>query len=290
MFELPSPLQRIENNITRDYGINLFIKRDDLIHPEISGNKWRKLKYNIQQAKAEQKNTLLTFGGAFSNHITAVASAGKHLNFNTIGIIRGEEYSPLNASLQFAQDCGMQLIYVSRDKYKTKIVDLEDLNLYQDELFIIPEGGANALGVKGCSELVDEIDIDFDCICCACGTGTTIAGIATQLASHQQAIGFPVLKNGHFLADEIRKMTTANVQLVTDYHFGGYAKTTQELIQFIKDFYKEQNILLDYVYTGKLLYGIMDLIKKNYFEKKSTVIAVHTGGVMNANVFKKQLV
>jgi 1-aminocyclopropane-1-carboxylate deaminase len=286
MFILPTPLQRIENELTRQHNISLFIKRDDLIHPEISGNKWRKLKYNIEQARTEHKDILLTFGGAYSNHITAAAAAGKYLGFNTIGIIRGEAVLPLNKSLQFAKDCGMQFFFVDRATYRNKIVCPDALHLNLESAYVIPEGGANDLGAKGCAEIADEITTDFDYICCACGTGTTIAGIANNLKAHQKAIGFPVLKNGAFLYDEIRKLSAADFQLSTAYHFGGYAKTTPELIQFIKDFYLEYNILLDYVYTGKLLYGIFDLIAKNYFPENSTIIAVHTGGVMNANVFK----
>ncbi len=284
MFVLPTPLQPVQNHLTRANNIRLFLKRDDLIHPEISGNKWRKLKYNIAQAKLEHKSTLLTFGGAYSNHITATAAAGKLLGFRTIGIIRGEEYHPLNKSLQFAVDAGMQLIYQSRTAYKNKETIPAALFPNLDSIYVIPEGGANGLAVKGCAELVAEIHMDFDYICCACGTGTTLAGIAGHLKPHQQAIGFPVLKNGAFLSDEIKRLTSADFQLMTDYHFGGYAKTTPELLQFIKDFYTEHQVLLDYVYTGKMMFGIMDLIAKGYFPPESTVIAVHTGGVMNANV------
>lgn len=285
MFKLPSSLQPIHNDLTRQFKVQLFIKRDDLIHPEISGNKWRKLKYNIEQARLENKTTLLTFGGAFSNHITATAATGRLLGFKTIGIIRGEEYQPLNKSLQFSADSGMQLYYVNRASYKDKQHIPSAVFPSLDSMYIIPEGGANALAAKGCAEIPEEIQMDFDYICCACGTGTTLAGIAGNLKSHQQAVGFPVLKNGSFLSDEIRRLTSADFQLMTDYHFGGYAKTTPELIQFIKDFYAEHRILLDYVYTGKMMYGILDLIAKNHFPPESVIIAVHTGGVMNANVF-----
>jgi 1-aminocyclopropane-1-carboxylate deaminase len=291
IFQLPSRLDKITNELTRKHSINLFLKRDDLIHPEISGNKWRKLKYNLAKAKEENKSAILTFGGAFSNHITATAKACEVFGFKSIGIIRGEAYLPLNKSLQFAKDCGMELIYLNREKYRSKnisdfrfqILDFDEINTY-----ILPEGGANELAVKGCAEIVSEIDIDFDYICCASGTGTTIAGIASNLQPHQQAIGFPVLKGGGFLYDEIKKLINVECLLMTEYHFGGYAKTTPELIKFIKEFYQEHQILLDYVYTGKLLYGIFDLISKNYFPENATIIAVHTGGVMNANVFDLQ--
>lgn len=287
IFNLPTRLDKISNELTRRFNINLFMKRDDLIHPDISGNKWRKLKYNIAQAKLEHKTTLLTFGGAFSNHITATAAAGKYLGFKTIGIIRGEEYNPLNKSLQFAKDCGMEFIYVNRESYRDKQKCMYALSLDLDAVYIIPEGGANELALKGCAEIVDEIDSDFDYICCACGTGTTIAGISTNLKAYQQALGFAVLKHDNLLEDISGNFSIHNPKLsIQNYPFGGYAKTTPELMQFIKDFYKEHQVLLDYVYTGKLMYGIFDLISKNHFPENTTIIAVHTGGVRNANVFQ----
>ncbi|MFN8283568.1 MAG: pyridoxal-phosphate dependent enzyme [Chitinophagales bacterium] len=286
MFQLPSPLQKIENEFTKQFNINLFIKRDDLIHPEISGNKWRKLKYNIEHAKQENKDTILTFGGAYSNHITATAAAGKFFDLKTIGIIRGEEHQPLNKSLQFAKDCGMQLIYLDRENYRNKNID-SLLTTYDSRLtYILPEGGANELALRGCAEMVNEINTDFDFICCACGTGTTIAGIASNLQPHQKAIGIVVLKHDKLLNEIKEKFPKLKSEIIIhQYDFGGYAKTTPELIQFIKDFYNEHQILLDYVYTGKMMFGIFDLMAKNYFPENSTIIAVHTGGVMNANVF-----
>lgn len=288
MFQLPSPLQKIESELTQQFNIKLFLKRDDLIHPEISGNKWRKLKYNIEQAKQENRDTLLTFGGAYSNHITATAAAGKYLGLKTIGIIRGEEYQPLNKSLQFAKDCGMQLHYVNRTDYKSFNIQHSSLNIDENKVFILPEGGANELAVKGCTEIVDEIKIDFDYVCCACGTGTTIAGIASNLKPHQKAIGIAVLKHDKISDEIIQKYGIRHSSFdIHHYAFNGYAKITPELIQFIKAFYHEHQILLDYVYTGKMMYGIFDLISRNYFPEGSTIVVVHTGGVMNANVFEK---
>jgi len=289
MFQLPSPLQKIENELTQKFKINLFLKRDDLIHPEISGNKWRKLKYNIEEAKKQNKDTILTFGGAYSNHITATAATGKYLGFKTIGIIRGEEYQPLNKSLQFAKDCGMELIYLDRENYRNKnISDCRSMisDFDESKTYILPEGGANDLAVKGCKEITDEIEIDFDYICCACGTGTTIAGITSNLKSHQKAIGIAVLKHDKLEEEITEKFPNLKSEIsILKSHFGGYAKTTPQLIQFIKDFYNEHQILLDYVYTGKMMYGIFDLISRNYFPEGSTIVAVHTGGIMNANVF-----
>ncbi len=289
MFQLPTPLQKIETELTQKFDIQLFIKRDDLIHPEISGNKWRKLKYNIAQAQLENKQTLLTFGGAFSNHITATAAAGKYLHFRTIGIIRGEKYTPLNPSLQFAESCGMELFYVDRTAYKQKNIStiLQQIPNYDaNDIFVLPEGGATELAIKGCAEIVDEINIAFDFICCACGTGTTIAGIASNIKSTQQVIGFPVLKHANLQQEIEQKITDLKTNFtLIDAAIGGYAKTTPQLVQFIKTFYHEHQILLDYVYTGKVMLRLFELIEQGYFPKKSTIVMVHTGGTMNANVF-----
>lgn len=297
MLKLPSPLQKIENELTRKFNVQLFIKRDDLIHQEISGNKWRKLKYNIKQAAYENKKTILTFGGAFSNHITATAKACAVFGFKSIGIIRGEEYFPLNKSLQFAKDCGMQLFYLDRENYKSKnIASFLSQSLFaENDIYFLPEGGANELAVKGCAEIVDEIHTqlaednnkNFDFICCACGTGTTLTGIASNLKSHQQAIGIAVLKYDKLQEEILQNNPNLSSSIsIFNYPFGGYAKTSPQLIQFIKEFYTAHHILLDYVYTGKMMFGVFDLLSKNYFPKNSTIVVVHTGGVMNANVFE----
>lgn len=291
IFHLPTPLNEIITPETLKHNVKLWLKRDDLIHPEISGNKWRKLKYNLLEAQRQNKNTVLTFGGAYSNHITATAAAGKYLGFKTIGIIRGEEHQPLNASLQFAQNCGMQLEYVNRTtfaqirnstiKFPTSLLRTQNT----EDIYIIPEGGANALAIKGCNEIVSEINIDFDYACCACGTGTTITGIATQLQPHQKAIGMAVLKHEAMEMEIKSNHTTLQNSLIIDAaHYGGYAKTTPALLAFIANFQKEQNILLDYVYTGKMLYHLINKIADGYFAPGTVMVAVHTGGVMNAAV------
>lgn len=300
MFQLPSPLQPIENEWTKKFNIQLFVKRDDLIHPEVSGNKWRKLKYNIKQATLQQQNTLLTFGGAFSNHITATAAAGKYLGISTIGIIRGEEYDVLNPSLLFAKQCGMQLYYLNRTAYKKlreNNFEINDISIdyfaYSNDIYIVPEGGANEYAITGCSEIVDEINMqlrdlnkpNFDFIISACGTGATIAGIANRLQPHQKAIGVAVLKHENLKHEITQKYSLRNNDLsILESHFGGYAKTTPELFQFIKKFQHQHNIPLDFVYTGKLFYKLFNLINEGYFPSGSTIIAVHTGGVMNAKV------
>lgn len=279
--------------------LKLFIKREDCIHSHISGNKYRKLKYNIQKAKKQGCNTLLTFGGAFSNHIAAVASVGKAYGFKTIGIIRGEELIKKishNPTLKFAKDCGMLLKFVTREAYRDKTLDnfVKDLRHEFGKFYLIPEGGTNELAVKGCEEILTNADTDFDFICCCVGTGGTISGVINGSKEHQKILGFPALK-GDFLDSEIRKFAKQNNwRLFSDYHFGGYAKVTEELIVFINTFKSEHNIQLDPVYTGKMLFGIQDLIQQNYFPVGSKILAIHSGGIqgisgMNIKLKRKGL-
>lgn len=274
------PLQKIEDDFLKKKEISLYVLRLDLTHPQISGNKWFKLKYNLEEARKQNKNTLVTFGGAYSNHIVATAAAGKEFGFKAIGIIRGEELAENdNPVLRFAKECGMELRFVSRKDYRNKSISTTlDVT---DDCYILPEGGTNELAVKGCSEIVSLIDIPFDYISCAVGTGGTIAGIVSSLKENQKAIGFPVLKGGEFLKDEIERLTPlkTNLDLQTEYHFGGYAKKNAELLNFIDNFKSKHNIQLDFVYTGKMMFGVFDLIQKNYFEKGATIVAVHSGGL-----------
>lgn len=279
--------------------ISMHIKREDLIHPFVSGNKFRKLKYNLLQATAENQETLLTFGGAFSNHIAAVAFAGNEKGFKTIGIIRGDELASKvseNPTLLFAQNCGMQLEFISREDYrlKSEVSFLENLKQKFGGFYHIPEGGTNDLAIKGCEEILTSEDADFDYICCSVGTGGTISGIINSVLPHQKVLGFPALK-GDFLKEEIRNFVqNDNWELVTDYHFGGYAKVNAELTVFINHFYLENQIPLDPIYTGKMVFGVIDLIKKNYFPAKSKILLIHTGGIqgiqgMNMKLKNKQL-
>ena len=265
-------------------GISLEIKREDLLHPFISGNKFRKMKYNLLQAKAENQHTLLTFGGAYSNHIAAVAYAGKEQEFKTIGIIRGDELGDKieeNPTLKFAQECGMQFEFVTREAYRHKTEPDFIANLQQKfgSFYLVPEGGTNEYAIKGCEEILTEEDIKFDYVCCAVGTGGTISGIINSALPNQKLLGFPALK-GDFLKDEICKFATSkNWELVTDYHFGGYGKVNEELIQFINQFYRQTQVPLDPVYTGKMFFGVIDLIQKNYFPDNSKILLIHTGGL-----------
>ena len=295
-----SPLQQLQSPFLEEFKVLLYVKRDDLIHPQFGGNKWRKLKYNLFQARENQFDTLLTFGGAWSNHIYATAAAGKHFGFKTIGIIRGEQHSPLNATLSFAQSCGMQLHYITRTEYRQKNEALFIQNLKQKfgNVYILPEGGSNALAIKGCKEIVDEIylqlDRPFDTICCASGTGATLAGLISAIKpaprKHQPwAIGFSALKGGHFLNDEVNNFlnnkTTAtdrytdNWRIESSFHFGGYAKINDELIHFMQTFQSQYDFALDAVYTGKMFYGIFKLIQNKTFKPGTTIIALHSGGL-----------
>ncbi|HSZ26289.1 MAG TPA: pyridoxal-phosphate dependent enzyme [Cytophagaceae bacterium] len=286
--QLPSPLQEIKSSLLKERKIQLFMKREDLIHPIVSGNKWRKLNFNLAKAIEEGHSTILSFGGAYSNHIHAMAAASEAFGLKSIAIIRGEEMQPLNGTLAYAKSCGMKLHFVTREEYKMKTNEDFILKLREQfgEFYLIPEGGRNAEGVKGCTEIVKEIDIEFDCICTACGTGTTMAGLVNSLAEDRKAIGFPVLKGGDFLyrdindlLSEVSIMKKNHWHLETNYHFGGYAKWNNELLSFMNNFEKEHNIPLDPIYTGKMMYGLFDLIHKGFFIENTTVIALHTGGL-----------
>jgi 1-aminocyclopropane-1-carboxylate deaminase len=285
-------------NILLPSNIKLAIKREDLLHPHISGNKWRKLKYNLIQAEKEGFDTLLTFGGAFSNHIAAVAAAGKEFGFKTIGIIRGEELVDKvvdNPTLAFAQDCGMRFKFISRTQYRDKEEDgfIEALTEEFGRCYILPEGGTNALAVVGCEEILANGDEKFTHIACAVGTGGTIAGIVKSAGKHQKILGFPALK-ADLSGDIIKFAQPGNWELITGYHFGGYGKVNEALISFINSFYEKTSIPLDPVYTGKMVFGVMDLIDKGYFPEGSDILIIHTGGLqgikgMNRELSKKGL-
>ena len=279
--------------LTLPRNIKLTIKREDLLHPHISGNKWRKLKYNLLQAKKEGIYTILTFGGAFSNHIAATAAAGKEYGFKTIGIIRGEELQNKiseNPTLAFAQECGMIFKFISREhyRYKANAKFIEALEAEFGSFYVLPEGGTNSLAVRGCQEILAHEDAKFTHIACAVGTGGTIAGIINSALPHQKVLGFPALKAD--LSDDIIKFARQdNWQLVGDYHFGGYARVTEELISFINSFFEETAILLDPVYTGKMVFGVIDLIAKDYFPENADILLIHTGGLQGIEGMNREL-
>ena len=286
-------------SLPTEFEVELFIKREDKIHPQISGNKYRKLKYNLIEAETLGFKTLLTFGGAYSNHIAAVASVGATFGFKTIGIIRGEELEEkinYNLTLRFAKSCGMQFKFVTRSDYRKKASDgfIENLKKEFGTFYLIPEGGTNTFAIKGCEEILTDADKNFNYVCCAVGTGGTISGLIKSSKPNQKILGFPALK-GEFLTKDISKFVeNTNWKLITDFHFGGYAKINSELVTFINQFKKEYQIPLDPVYTGKMMYGILELIKQNKFPKGSKILAIHTGGLqgiegMNIKLHEKNL-
>ena len=274
------------------------MKREDKIHPFVSGNKFRKLKYNIFEAEANNKKLLLTFGGAYSNHIVATAVAANQNNLSSIGVIRGEELQENlekilseNSTLREAHKNGMKFYFVSRETYRNKS-DISFLNQLREkygDFYLIPEGGTNQLAVKGCEEILTKEDNQFNYICSAVGTGGTIAGLINSSENHQKILGFSSLK-GDFLNEEIKKLALkTNWSLQANYHFGGYAKYTDEFISFINDFTEKTGVLLDPIYTGKMIYGILDMVKMNSFEKGSKILAIHTGGIQGIEGFNRVL-
>ncbi len=273
-----TPIQEIKSSLLEKAGVNVFVKREDLNHPFVSGNKWWKLKRNLEQAKEEGVSTLLTFGGAYSNHIYATAAAAQELGFKCIGIIRGEEITALSKTLQFATEQGMQLHFISREAYRQKAQDefVARLKDQFGDFYLIPEGGTNSLAVQGVEEFAQQLNKEMD------------ADFVWRV------IGFSSLK-GDFLSEEVRRLLDEEIEgeevskleryqksnwhIEDGYHFGGYAKHTPELLMFIKNFEKEFSIPVEHVYTGKLFFGLFDLIQRGHFPKGSKIMALHTGGL-----------
>ena len=291
--------QQVFLPILEEKNIELFIKREDLIHPFVSGNKFRKLKYNLEEAKKLKKKAVLTFGGAYSNHIVATAVAGKMEGLKTFGIIRGEELGKNleqtleeNPTLKVAHEHGMKFHFVSRELYrqKTSFGFIEKMKNKWGDFYLIPEGGTNFLAVNGCEEILTKKDAQFNYVCAAVGTGGTLAGLIKSLKRKQKVLGFPALK-GNFLSEEIKKYTIKNDnwKLQKGYHFGGYAKHDESLITFINDFTDKTGILLDPIYTGKMVFGIVDLIKKDFFAEGTKILAIHTGGIQGIAGFNLML-
>jgi 1-aminocyclopropane-1-carboxylate deaminase len=284
---LPSPLEELGDDRLAAVGLKLYLKRDDLINSEIPGNKWRKLKYNIEDARAQGHDLLLTFGGAYSNHIRATAAAGYYFGLSTVGIIRGEERLPLNPSLAYAADHGMTLEYLDRTAYRRKMNPevASALRRRFGDFYLLPEGGTNANAARGCAEIPAEISQRFDVICCPCGTGGTLAGIIGGLTGGQRALGFSVLKGGQFLAREVEELrvkafgaVSGDWALEYEYHFGGFAKRKPELDAFISDFRDRHGLEMNWVYTAKMMYGIYDLAAQAAFSPGTSLVAVITGG------------
>jgi 1-aminocyclopropane-1-carboxylate deaminase len=290
-----SSIQNIYRDTKRNISID--IKREDKIHPQVSGNKFRKLKYNIQSLKSDNYNTLLTYGGAFSNHIAASATAASISGIKSIGVIRGEEIKEKmskdpthNPTLAYALSQGMHLHFISRTSYFNKDAEEEIYKLKKafGSFYRIPEGGTNALAVKGCEEILNPEDEKYDIIACCVGTGGTISGIINASKPHQKVFGFSALKNHQHL--EILKYTTKkNWRIYEDYYFGGYAKTTDELIEFINSFYRCTQIKLDPIYTGKMMFKIFKMINNSEIPNDTKILTIHSGGLQGVMAYNNML-
>lgn len=292
MVNLPTPTEELKHPLLEEKKIRLFVKRDDLIHPEIMGNKWRKLKYNLKKMQDEGYESMVTMGGAFSNHIAATAAAAKEYGFKAVGIIRGDELNKnSNDTLMLAHEKGMTFKFVDRKIFREW---RENPFLIFEKFpnhYFLPEGGTNQLAIKGCEEIIAEIKHEFDVIITPIGTGGTFAGLVK--ASKKKVIGISVLK-GDFIKTELEAMfttyaiTNPNYQIISDYHFGGYAKINQELIDFINWFKENFNILLDPIYTGKSFFAVWDMIKTDKFEKNLEIVLLHTGGLQGISGFNRK--
>lgn len=271
-------------------GVRLFVKREDLNHQTVSGNKWWKLKYNLEYAVHTAHRTILTFGGAYSNHIYSTAAAAADLGLRSIGVIRGEEHASGNHTLRFASAKGMLLHYVDRTTYRDKSSEKFRAHLQNrfGEFYRIPEGGSNLLAIKGCAEFAQQelATIDFDHLYLATGTGGTMAGLICGLAGHRNVVGVSVLKGGNFLAEDIENFVIDysgrsyhNWSLLTAFHHGGYAKTTPWLTAFIEEMNKCYHLPLDHVYTGKVMWAVFQQIEAGVFKRGETILVLHTGGL-----------
>lgn len=283
----PYPTSPLSHPLLQEMGVELEVARLDKIHPRVSGNKFFKLRYNLLEAKKKHHTQVLTFGGAYSNHIYATAFAAKEMGLTPIGIIRGEEEDVNNPTLEEARAAGMTLFGVSREKYKQKSSPefLEALSSKFGSFYLIPEGGTNDLAVQGTSEMLTPSHQKFSHLCTPVGTGGTLAGLASALAPHQSLLGFSALKGEGIkmeveeLMNNFRLSSAGKWQVLTQYHHGGYAKWTEALISFIHWFWDEFNIPLDPIYTGKMAFGCWDLIQKKFFPPGSKILMFHTGGL-----------
>lgn len=272
-------IQTLSDKLFEINGIKADTLRLDLIHPYISGNKWYKLKYYLEAALQTRKKGLVSFGGPYSNHLVALACACLEKGLQSAGVIRGEEPKVYGPSLQQMKELGMELVFVSRDKYRQKLVEG-----YED-FYVVPEGGAGEPGIKGAAEILSGIPAnDYTHIICATGTGTTMAGIINASSARQQVIGISALKVSDKIDNELLQYIAANTTMHNysmnfDYHFGGYAKKTVALLGFMNDLYARENIPTDFVYTGKLFYAVYDLVAKHYFPVGSRLLIIHSGGL-----------
>lgn len=270
----------VHNSLLNSKHCSLDLLRLDQLHPEISGNKWFKLKYNIEQALNENKKGLLSFGGAYSNHLHALAFAGKEFSLETVGIIRGEKV--INDTLSDCERWGMKLHTITRSEYRQKY-EPEFLHQLSDQFpgyLIIPEGGNNEAGIRGCAEILNHVALNrYDIIACAVGTGATFTGLLQSALPQQKLLGFTAVKNGGYLSEEIRKHTQqTNWELITEYHFGGFAKSDPGLLRFMQQLKADNDLQLDFIYTAKMMFGLFDLMKNGQLSNQR-VLAIHTGGL-----------
>lgn len=292
---IPSPLEIVNHPALKSKNISLYAKRDDKIHPDFSGNKYRKLLFNIKYFKENKFATFITFGGAYSNHLHASSFLTKYFSIPTIGIVRGESEYITNPTLTECVRNGMKLHFVDRQSYVFKENDPKIRNLFSlyPNHYLVPEGGSNTLALKGVCEIWDELYHQLpqppDYVFCACGTGATVAGLLAGAPIKTTILAFPVLKFNQFEQEILQYSTLLkSEQLVVDhsYHFGGYAKTNQELVEFADDFRMKTQIALDYVYNAKAVFGFFDLLKKGFFKQGSSVVWINTGGLQGNRGFK----
>lgn len=284
-FQLPSRIDELKDSFLKDFELRLYVKRDDLIHPVVSGNKWRKLKYNLLHLLKEEKEGLITFGGAYSNHLIAVAAACNQHNIPCVGIVRGDKESAFNSTLKKCALLGMKLCFVNRSLYRTK----SDKNFIVDNwpqyagYFMVPEGGANSFGIRGCSELMDEQARIYDHLVVSSGTATTALGILSSLRK-ENLIVFSALKREMATEEKLKSAAKHQSKLnqlhyFDEHEFGGFAKINQELIDFTRDFYQRYGIQLDLIYNAKMFFKLFKLIKQGYFPAGSKILCIHTGGL-----------
>ncbi len=287
---IPSPVQKVNHPFLIETKISLFVKREDLIHPTISGNKWRKLKYNLQQFSQNKNQTIVTFGGAFSNHIFSTAAACQIYNIPCIGIIRGE-YDPKNPTLRFAAKCGMQLKFIDRSSYREKenSTAVKKILSSISDYILIPEGGSNSFAYRGLKELSDEINTGKEnTILVSSGTGRTAAGILKHLDNNKYLHVYSSLKSDFLkktILVEVEDSKHNQLRFYTNYNLGGYGKIPTYLIQFINDFYHHTRIPLDPIYNGKLMYGFFDQVKNKKIDCHKSYLWIHTGGLQGIDAY-----
>jgi 1-aminocyclopropane-1-carboxylate deaminase len=293
VIHVPTPLEPFRHPILDEHGVTLFVKRDDLIHPEIMGNKWRKLKYNLEMARKLGKKALVTLGGAYSNHIAATAAAGREFGFSTIGVIRGHELNPQsNPTLRAASQNGMTFRFIDREMYRIWRDDPDLVAAQYPEAYFLPEGGTNSLALQGVAELLDEILTPFDTIVTPVGTGGTLAGLVCGLGGKGHALGISVLK-GDFMQREVQRILDENhikmnnFSVETGYHRGGYGKADEEFLTFIREIRNRNGLNLDPIYTGKALFGVLDMVKKGVMNKQ-VIVFLHTGGLQGIAGFMQK--